>query len=140
MIILCGCKSDESEEFVYYKSLVKELSEVGESSKDIPVNTQIIVEEIPNNFLRYTVIINRNGIIMKDIEAIIIHDKETNNVFPSIGIYEDKITLDESSKELGIKLTGYVEKYNKLDFKAMIKYKDEEGNNKKYYYIYNYRQ
>jgi len=64
---------------------------------------------------------------MKDIEAILIHDKETDNVFPSLGIFEDKITLKNESKELGIKLTGYVENGDNMNFKDIpleISYKN----------------
>lgn len=140
MLFLSGCKNEESKETIYYKELINELSKVNESSLSIPVNIEIKVEEMPNNFLRYTALLDRNGQVMKDIEAILIHDKETDNVFPSLGIFEDKITLNNESKELGIKLTGYVENGDNINFKFLIKYKNSEEKLKKYYYVYNYRQ
>lgn len=140
MLFLSGCKNEESKEVIYYKDLIEELSNVDNSSNDIPINIEIKVEEMPKGILRYTVLVNRNGLVMKDVEAIIIHDKETTNVFPSLGIFEDAVTLNNDSKELGIKLTGYVEKYDKINFKFLIKYKNDKGKEEKYFYVYNYRQ
>ena len=72
---------------------------------------------------------------MNDIEALLIHNKVDDNVFPSIGIFDEKISLDDNTDKAGIKLSGYVENINDIEFKLFIKYKNEENIEKKYYYV-----
>lgn len=139
LLTITGCNK-ESNEMKTYKSYINELDKINESSENIPFDINIQVEQLEKNYLSYTILIDRKDLQMNNIEAIIIHDKETENIFPSIGIFDEKITLTDEKDKKGIKLTGYVEKYESITFKFMIKYKSEEDIEEKYYYIYNYRQ
>ncbi len=141
LILLTGCiKKEESMELKKYNKYILELKEKEIKEENIPLSIKINVEEYKNNILSYTALIDRNDLVMKNIEAILIHNIETENAFPSTGIFDEKLTLDDSSKEKGIKLTGYVEKQEKIEFRLMIKYKDQNNKEQKYYYKYNYRQ
>ncbi len=141
LILLTGCfKKEENKAYTKYQKLISELQKIKSSSENIPLNIEINVTEYENNILSYTALINKNDTEMNDIEALLIHNIETENEFPSIGIFDEKISLNKKDKEKGIKLTGYVEKNDKIDFKLLIKYKDNKGKTQKYYYTYNYRQ
>ena len=76
---------------------------------------------------------------MNEVEALLIHNKQSVNSFPSIGIFDKKISLNESTKK-GIKLGGYLERVENATFKLLVKYKNKEGKNEKYYYIYKFHQ
>ena len=141
IFLIIGCSKSESKELKMYNAYVKELKNIEESNTDIPFEINIKVNKLENNILSYTALLDRKNITMKNIEALLIHDKKTENSFPSIGIFEETITLDENNKEKGIKLTGYLNNDNtNITFKFMIKYTDNEEKEHKYYLIYNYRQ
>lgn len=138
--ILLGCSKNINEDKELYNKYIEELKNVETSSNIIPFEINFTVEDLGKDFLTYTVLVDRKEINMKNIEAILIHDKASENIFPSIGILESPITLDNISDKKGIKLTGYIEKQTNITFKFMIKYISEENIEEKYYYVYNYRQ
>ncbi len=139
LFLSVGC-TKQNNELAVYNSYIDELKGVTNSSENIPFTINITVNKLDNNYISYTSIVDKNNITMNDIEAILIHDKETNSIFPSLGIFEPKISLNNESAEKGIKLTGYMEPLNHITFKFLIKYKNIDNIEEKYYYIYNYRQ
>lgn len=139
IFLLTACNK-VSDEYKTYSSYIDELKNVDMSIENEEINVEISVEELTKNYYNYKAIVDRNSNEMNDIEAILIHDKETEDAFPSVGIYEEKISLTKEDKQKGIKLSGYIKDIENITFKLLLKYKDREGNNKKYYYIYKYRQ
>ena len=78
--------------------------------------------------------------IPKVLSAITIHNKETQDVFPSIGIFDEKETLKVNEKPSGLILVGYIDYSGKLtDFKCvnkvLIKYVTENKKMHKVYYV-----
>ena len=73
---------------------------------------------------------------------MIYHNKKTKDVYPSIGIFDDKEKLEVGKKPSGIILVGYI-KFDgdisdfKCEIKVLIKYKNKENENKKVYYVTN---
>ena len=69
-----------------------------------------------------------------DITMIAYHDKETSDIYPSIGIFDDKENLLKDKKPSGLILVGYIpykgdlEDFN-ITMKVLVKYKI---NNKEY--------
>jgi len=139
-ILLIGCSNKETKQMKIYDDYIEYLESVDKSSKDIPFNVEISVNKITDGLMSYKALIDKEDLTMNDIEAILIHDKKSENAFPSIGIFEDKISLDKNSTEKGVKLNGYIEEQEEVEFKLLIKYKDENKKEKKYVYVYNYRQ
>ena len=97
------------------------------------------VDEITEDYINYYALINRNGNVMKNIEALLIHDKETINSFPSIGIYDEDVSLINEEDKIGVKLSGYLEVNENTIFKLLLKYVDKDNVKKECYYIYNYQ-
>ncbi len=139
LCLLTSCKTNDNSSELIYNSYIKKLQSINEEkvNKDLTVN--FIVEEFDEDFLNYTVLIDKNELVMNEVEALLVHDKQSINNFPSIGIFDDKINLNNTSKK-GIKLSGYLEKTNDVIFKLLIKYKDESNKEEEYYYIYNFHQ
>ena len=140
IVILTGC-SKESNEYKIYKNYIKELNESKIVSSDIPFDIEVYTEKIIDNEITYRVIIDNPKEDIKNIEAIIIHDKYTEDIFPSTGIFDDKLnlipeTIDKDKNYVkGIILTGYIPfegDINDLNatFKVLVKYTDKfnEGN------------
>lgn len=135
IVVLTGCNK-ESNEYKIYKSYIKELNESKIVSSDIPFDIEVYTEKIIDNEITYRVIIDNPKEDIKNIEAIIIHDKYTEDIFPSTGIFDDKLnlipeTIDKDKNYVkGIILTGYIPfegdiKDLNATFKVLVKYTDK---------------
>lgn len=138
IILLTGC-AHESDELKTYNSYVNELKQIGTYNEKLPFNLDIYVDKIIETEVMYRVIIDTPKIPLRDIEAIVIHDKYTGDIFPSVGIFDDKLNLipdviNKSSNYVeGIILVGYIpfdDDIKKLNatFKVLVKYTDDDGN------------
>ena len=71
---------------------------------------------------------------------IAVHNKKTDDIFPSIGIFDEKENLLKDKPPKGLILVGYID-YNKdiEDFsckiKLFIKYKTKDKKEKTVYYV-----
>lgn len=135
IVMLTGCNK-ESNEYKTYKNYIKELNESNIISSNIPFDIEVYTEKIIDNEITYRVIIDNPKEDIKNIEAIIIHDKYTEDIFPSTGIFDDKLnlipeTIDKDKNYVkGIILTGYIPfegDINDLNatFKVLVKYTDK---------------
>ena len=77
---------------------------------------------------------------VKNITALAIHDKQTDDVFPSVGIFDDTVTLTEGEKPEGVVLAGYIpytgsidDLKNEITVKVLIKYEYENKKITAYY-------
>ena len=138
ILLLTGCSDNkinkEKEKYIKYYN---ELKNVKKSSNNIPFDIEIKYDKITNNEIRYQVIIDKVKIDLEEIEALAIHNKETNDVFPSIGIFDDKQNLEVNKKPSGIILVGYIDYEGRVeDFKCNIKVLVNYKTNKKTYKVY----
>ena len=133
IFFLCGCTniSKEKEEYLNY---IDELKEVNKSSKEYPFNIEVKYDKITKKEIRYQVILDEVKKDITDITMIAYHDKETSDIYPSIGIFDDKENLLKDKKPSGLILVGYIpykgdlEDFN-ITMKVLVKYKI---NNKEY--------
>ena len=137
-LFLCGCSSVSSSRKVY-NEYVDTLKGVKEEKMCSLIEVTFKVDEITEDYINYYALINRNGNVMKNIEALLIHDKETINSFPSIGIYDEDVSLINEEDKIGVKLSGYLEVNESTIFKLLLKYVDKDNVKKECYYIYNYQ-
>ncbi len=138
IILITGCNTDKtSEEYKIYNNYIKELKENTESSDITTYSINIELKKITDEETMYVLTLDNAQVDMYDIEVIVIHNQETDDIFPTSGIFEEKIDLTKENEEIkGIQLIGFIDNEIKdIGFKAMIKYIDEEGNEKKDYYI-----
>ena len=138
IVLLIGCSSDHvSDEYKIYEKYIDELKQNIEPSKITNYSINIELEKITNEETMYVLTLDNAQVDMYDIEVIVIHNQETDDIFPTSGIFEEKIDLTKENEEIkGIQLIGFIDNEIKdIGFKAMIKYIDEEGNEKKDYYI-----
>lgn len=123
--ILVGCSKP-----TIYDTYVKNLKENNNISLDIPFNIEFYIDNVNENRLIYQVIIDNPQIDADSITALVIHNGETSDIFPSVGIVDEKVNLNE---EKGIILLGFVNQTSNLVFKVLI-----ETNNQQYIYEYKY--
>ena len=139
ILLITGCASSEIDiKKDIYVSYIKELNKIEKTSKEIPFDIEIKYDKITENEIMYQVIIDNTTIDINDVEAIVVHNKETDDIFPSIGIFDEKEKLEVGKKPSGILLVGYID-YNgnindfKCKMKVLIKYKTDKKEEKVYY-------
>lgn len=139
-ILLTGCtKTDtEEKEKTKYQKYVKSLEQVSESTEKLPFDVNVEYDKMSKNEIRYQVIIDNPKEDLNDIEAIAIHNMQTDDIFPNIGIFDKKESLKKNKKPSGIILVGYIPysgKIKELDctIKVLIKYTDKEKSDVVYY-------
>lgn len=111
----------EEEKNVYIK-YVKEAKKIEKSSEDLPFNIEVKYDKLNDEEIRYQVVIDNPKGEIYDIKAVAVHDKQTDDVFPSTGIFEEPMDLVPNSKPEGIILVGYIPFTKSLDsFECEIK-------------------
>jgi len=127
LLLLFGCSKPTT-----YDTYVTMLKQENVASENVPFDVNIYMDEVNETKWIYQVVIDNAKEELKDIKALVIHNVKTKDVFPSVGIVDETITLNENTK--GINLIGYVDKKEEIEFKIFV-----EANGKKYIVIYNYR-
>lgn len=126
-IFLVGCnntpkesKSElEKEDYINY---VKKLEKINESTDDMPFDIEVKYDKLTKDEVRYQIVIDNPKYELNDVKTLAIHNKETDDIFPSSGIFENPIDLIPNQKPEGIILVGYIPYTKKVDdFKCNIK-------------------
>lgn len=141
ILLLCvGCNKNVN---TNYDKYLKDLGVVNESSNFIPCNIEITYDKITDDEISYQVTFDNPLENMKDINIVLMHNMETDDGYPSIGVYDDepidllKEPIEQDKK--GIILVGYFKYSGDLDenteFKVLINYKDDIGKEKTIYFI-----
>ena len=129
IILLTGCTSNDlAKDKETYLKYVKNLRTVKKTSSNIPFDIEIKYDKLTSDEVRYQVIIDNVKEDIYDIEALAIHNKETDDIFPSIGIFDEKEELKKDKKPSGVILVGYINyqgdiKDFKCNIKLLVKYK-----------------
>lgn len=141
ILFLTGCTTNDiSKEKDTYLTYIKELRKINKSTKDIPFNIEVRFDKITDSEIRYQVVIDEVKEDITDVEAIAIHDKQTDDVFPSIGIFDKKQKLEVNKKPSGIILVGYIDYQGKVEkfkcnLKLLIKYNTNDKKSHTVYYV-----
>ena len=129
-------KEKEKNEYISY---VKKVKAVKESSSSLPFDVEVLFDKITKEEVRYQVIIDNPKEDITDVKAVAVHNMQTDDVFPSTGIFEKTMDLIPNEKPEGIILIGYIPYTGSIDkfkceIKVLIEYKYQ---NKKYtgYYV-----
>lgn len=126
LVLLCfllvGCSNS------VYDNYVKELKN-SEASSKIPFDIEFNIDNVNENRIIYQVIIDNPKVDASNVKALVIHDAKTEDIFPSVGIVDEAINLNEQK---GIILMGYINKTEDINFKVLIE------TDQKYVYTYNY--
>ena len=152
IIFIVGCsnvKIEQNEEISKekedYLAIKNELNNIEEyiSDEELPCDITISVDRVNNEEISYRAIIDNPKIDMYNVRALLIHDYFTEDIFPSIGIFDKRENLLLNNEEVrGISLVGYIETTKdieelNLNIKLYIEYTDNEGNVKEIYYKLN---
>jgi hypothetical protein len=150
IIVTCSCKLNNlSEEKKIYNEMIKKSYSINsQSSMDIPFDINIYINRISDYEIMYQIIIDNPIEEINNLMGIAIHNYETEDIYPNIGIFDGKVNLYPNYIDIpnnyvkGINLIGYIPYEEDLndfagEFKILINYKNQNGLNKEIYYICN---
>lgn len=136
---LFGCTNKtklEKDNYLVFKEELLE-QENFTSKEELPFDLNISVDKINEEEVSYRAIIDNPKENMNNITALLVHDYINEEIFPSIGIFDDKINLIVGNNEIkGINLVGYIktEKELNLNLRLYVEYDNDLGEIKKIYY------
>ncbi|MDD3822039.1 MAG: hypothetical protein ACOXZW_01440 [Bacilli bacterium] len=146
-IIISGCcfNSVLPEQKNYYEMLDKLNNTTDKYQEDLPFALKIYIDKINEFELMYRVIIDSPTYELYNLSALVIHNYETEDIYPSIGVLDEKVNLvpnyidKENNYVKGINLIGYIP-FNedisafKGEFRILVNYDDQFGVNHELYY------
>lgn len=137
-LLLIGCTNkleEEKYEYLTYKSELQEREEF-KTLEELDFNSYFNIVRETEEKINYSIVIDNPKIDMYNIKALLIHDFMTEDVFPTIGIFDEPATLLVDSSEKII-LEGTIQTDKKITdtkFKLYLEYEDENGLQNKIYY------
>jgi hypothetical protein len=141
MFILTGCNNKEEKEKAEYLQMKSNLLEHKKFSNAEGINCDIIVKIDRSNEEKivYNVILSNPKEDMKNIKAIVVHNYYTEDIFPTIGLFNKTSELLKKDSDKTIKLKGTIDTTDDIDkldlqLKILIKYTNESGQEKDIYY------
>ena len=108
------------------------------SSESINFDILVNVDRIDEENISYKMLLSNPKENMHDIKAILIHNYYTEDVFPSIGLFDKLRSMYKDSND-SINLEGVIKTDKSIDnldlvLKLYVKYLDDYGNEKSVYY------
>lgn len=141
IIVIIGCSNDtgktvdtgkdiEKQKETYIK-YVQELKKVELSTEELQFDVNITYDKLDDEEIRYQVVIDNPKMDIKGVKALAIHDKQTDDIFPSIGIFDEGADLIKGSDNSGIILVGYIPYDGSIEdfeceMKVLISYEYQE--------------
>ncbi len=135
ILLLTACQFSESKELKKYRELIDILNNRITSFTCDDLEVKVEVEYLTNNIYNYRALINKPDYPINEVEALLI-SSEKEDIYPSIGIFDNKVSLNEETKEKGIKLSGYTYKKDSK-YRLYLSYKSDNKTYKCYYIIDN---
>jgi len=108
------------------------------NEEELNFDLNISIDRINDEEISYKAIIDNPKENMYNIKALVIHDHFTEEIFPSIGIFDDSIDLLNDNEEVKeITLVGYIKTtkdIENLNIKVYVEYTNESDELVKIYY------
>ena len=142
LTLFAGCKNREETEKNSYLTMKSDLLEAKKYSlfEDLPCDIKIDVSRKNKEQVVYIVTLANPKENMNEARAIVVHNYYTEDVFPSIGLFEKEANLLlNNSTNNSLKLKGKIETTESIDklnlkIKVLIKYKTDDNKSKTIYY------
>lgn len=138
LLLLTGCTNKvEEEKYAYleYKNNLEEQKDFV-SQESLEFNTYFNLVRETEEKVTYSLVIDSPKVNMNNVKALLIHDFVTDDVFPSVGIFDEPVTLHKDSNDK-IVLEGSIQTIDDISdtkFKLYLEYVDDDGLENSIYY------
>lgn len=145
IIFLTGCSNtnkeeDNKSEYIAIKSNLLEEEITNETAEELPVDITITLDRLDEEKINYKVVLNNPKENMYDIKSLVVHNYYSDEIFPSLGVFNnEKELLVDSEEQKEIELTGTIKTTKNisnmnLEIKLWLQYTDDSGEIKEIYY------
>ena len=105
---------------------------------ELPLDIVVEIDRMEEETVDYRVVFSNSEEDMYDIEAMVVHNYYNEDLFPTIGLFDEKQELLKDSEDT-IELKDTIKTKKNLsaidlELKIYIKYKDKDGEKKEIYY------
>lgn len=140
LFLLVGCSTKEEDEKYAYLEYKNDLEkqDVYDDEDSLEFNTyfNIARNSEDGEVVDYSIVIDKPLVDMYNVKALLIHDYMNEDVFPSVGIFDDTVNLRKDSDDK-IKLSGNIHtdtSTSDVNFKLYLEYTDSDDMVNKIYY------
>lgn len=144
LIALTGCKNEEEDEKNEYLAMKSDLLAKDKFDDASSMNCDITfsLDRLDEEKVTYSVVLDNPKENMHDIRAIVVHNYYTEEVFPTVGLFDKPVDLlvnSQDEKDNSVELVGNIETTDDIDnldleLKILIEYKTDSGEVKDIYY------
>lgn len=144
LIALTGCKNEEEDEKNEYLAMKSDLLAKDKFDDASSMNCDITfsLDRLDEEKVTYSVVLDNPKENMHDIRAIVVHNYYTEEVFPTVGLFDKPVDLlvnSQDEKDNSVELVGNIETTDDIDnldleLKILIEYKTDNGEVKDIYY------
>lgn len=145
LLLVTSCANDNQIDL--YNHFVMEINNYDKVSDNLPFDITVNLDKVIDSELTYRVIIDNPKEIVNNIKVIVVHNHNTDDIYPTSGIFEEPLNLAPDMVDLnnhnakGIILIGYIDYDKDIDsftglFKVLVQYEEESGQHKQIYYEY----
>ena len=101
LVLLMGCDNHKEEVKNDYLSMKSDLLKVTDFSslEDINCDVSVFIDRIDDERVSYEMIVENPREDMNNVRALLIHNYYTEQLFPSVGIFEDAVSLKTNSDD-----------------------------------------
>lgn len=140
LVIFTGCENKKEELKNEYLTMKSDLlkSNSFSSSDELPCDIEVNIDRVDEEIVSYEVDVHNCRENMNNVKAILVHNYYTEDIFPSLGLFDEPINLVKEDNNSFI-LKGDIKTNNDIDnldlvLKLYIKYLDDNGIEKDIYY------
>ena len=141
LILITGCENKKEatkNEYIAMKNAT--FNEKNYTNETLPVDIVTTIERINEEDVNYKTTITNPKENMHDVKVLLVHNYYNDDVFPSIGVFDEpQELLIDNTEETELTLTDTIQttknisKLN-LELKLLIEYTDDDGEKKDIYY------
>ena len=142
LFMITGCDKETADqesksEYLAWKSDLVE-QESFSNNEELNCDITVSVDRVDGEVVSYTTVVSNPNEDMNDIKMMVVHNYFTEDIFPTIGVFDEGRNLSVESEE-DVTLVGYIDttkdiKTLGLELKIWIEYTDNNGNIKDIYY------
>lgn len=138
---IVGCENPREEsknEYITMRGMLLEETSYT-NNNDLPVDITVKIDRLDQERVKYKVLLDNPKENMHQIKAMVVHNYYSEDLFPSIGVFDETGELLTSSEGSNIKLEDIIKTTKnisklKFELKLWLQYTNDLGEKKEMFY------
>ena len=140
LFVFTGCENKEEQAKSEYIAAKSNLLSMNNYMEEFPLEIIVSIDRVEEEKINYKVVFQNPKENMHQIKAMVVHNYNNEDIFPSVGLFDESQELLVEQDTLNkLELKGTIESIkniSKLDLqlKVWLEYIDDNGEKKNIYY------